>query len=498
MIDQIPVHATHQATFLAHMGIDSDFQTDDRLFLESKPLKFPAAKEEILLPGSGMRHALINALLLGAGTSAFSATMAVELINRVAVEAGVSGERQRMIDDPDVHFMNTILRACGSLVDGQGFERVKGDTWIIDARGRINRGNNYIINGQESAEQLARSVAFTRFLRKLPIDWFEISELSTGNGHMVDDLVDIRGRLIGQQGFDLVPVGEFVRAEAGHGQTSNARSDYIEKLERRGLLDIKYEPMAIIKPEVRLQVELLRDRRTDLESGRLFLCGFESEKVQQILSAYNVIQDKSDGDALLMQIPETTRIELGIRKADVSDVLSKIRVSRAKSGFSGEELMPEEIIPIPQNWTLLYYTRPDFVHGEVSEELSWLMDLSKRFGPDWFPLQSGRFDGKSASYYQTKNLLVDLDSRALCIGFNSETQRRLFRQVIKALDFYSSEYTRLVSTVEGRAEIIAMFKSGLELAPGVAGGIGFHTMREELLKDAVHYLLHLMASKAKK
>jgi hypothetical protein len=53
-------------------------------------LKFPAAKEEILLTGRGLRHALINAYLW-CRKSAFSATWR-ELINRVAVKAGVSGE----------------------------------------------------------------------------------------------------------------------------------------------------------------------------------------------------------------------------------------------------------------------------------------------------------------------------------------------------------------------------------------------------------------------
>lgn len=498
MIEKVSVPTTHQASFLAHMGVDSDLYGDDRLYLESKQLIFPDKQEDAVLPGSGMRHAMINALLLGAGSSAFTATMAVELINRVAVEAGVPREKQRMVDDPDAHFMNTVLRACGSLFEGQGFERVKGDTWIIDARGRINRGNNYIINGQESVEQLARSVAFTRFIKRLPVEWFDISELSSGNGHMLDDLVDIRGRLTGQAGIELAQIGDYVRAEAGFGQTSNTRAAYIEKLQAQGLIDVKYDPLARIKPEVKDQVDLLQSRRADLESGKLHLCGFETGKVEQILRAYNRIQDKSNGDVLLKQIPEQIREELGIKKADVNDVLSKIRVTRAKSGFSGENLMPEEVFPIPQSWTLLYYTRPDLVKGEVSEELKWLIDLSQRYGHDWFPAQAGRFPGTSSTYYQNKNLLVDKDSRALCIGFKSEGQRRLFGLVSGALDYYSQEYARLLNTSEGRAEIKAMFETGLELNPGINGPIGFNTLREGLIKDAVNYLLNLMTRKAKK
>lgn len=140
MIDQIPVPTTHQADFLARMGVDSSLSGDERLYLESKPLIFPNEQDGIVVPGSGMRHAMINALLLGAGSSAFTATMAVELVNRVAVEAGVSREKQKLVDDPGSHFMNVILRACGSQYEGVGFERVQGDTWIIDARGRMIRG----------------------------------------------------------------------------------------------------------------------------------------------------------------------------------------------------------------------------------------------------------------------------------------------------------------------------------------------------------------------
>jgi len=498
MIERVSVPTTHQASFLAHMGVESDLYSDDRLYLESKPLVFPDRLESSVLPGSGLRQAMINALLLGVGSSAFTATMAVELINRVAVEAGVPREKQRMVDDPDAHFMNTVLRACGSVFEGQGFERVSGDTWIIDARGRINRGNNYIINGQESAEQLARSIAFTKFTKRLPVEWFEISELASGNGHMVEDLVELRRQLTGADGSELMPVGDFARAELGTLHTSHARADYIQKLEGEGLIDIKYDPLARIRPEVKAQVDLLEARRADLESGRLHLCGFETGKVQQILSAYNRIQDKSNGDALLMQIPQEIREELGIRKADVNDVLSKIRVTRAKGRFSGADLMPEEVFPIPQSWTLLYYTRPDFVRGEISEELKWLTDLNQRYGQQWFPVQAGRFPGTSSAYYQNKNLLVDKESRALCIGFKSEAQRRFFGQVLGALDYYSQEYSRLLNTSEGRAELIAMFESGLELNPGGNSVIGFNTLRESLLKDAVNYLLNLMARKAKK
>lgn len=330
------------------------------------------------------------------------------------------------------------------------------------------------------------------------MEWFEISELATGNGHMLNDLLELRRELVSEEGTDLIQVGNYTRAELGSVHTSHTRADYIKKLQAQGLLDVRYDPLARIKPEIKVQVDLLGIRKADLESGNLYLCGFETEKVHQILSAYNRIPVKSDGDALLMQIPEPIREELGIRKADVNDVLSKIRVSRARSGFTGEDLLPNEIYPIPQSWNLLYYTRPDFANGNVSEELRWLMDLSQKYGDGWFPVQSGKFEGKGPAYYQNKNLIVDKDSRALCIGFKTESQRRVFAQVIKALDYYSLEYARLINTPQGRSEIISMFESGLELNPEGNMGMGFNALREVLLKDAVNYLLNLMARKAKK
>jgi len=477
--------------------------------LLTNPLKLDHEFKPELTAGS--RAALQRTLLLLAGTSQLTCTIALETLHVIGPEYGVD---MNIMEDEN-HPLNRLDRAfknkARARAENGPFTGAKDVT--VDNTGRFNRTYLYEADRARNGNLLAQAVAQTEMLAALdPLDWSQLTEADTGNGHMIPDLFFLQKLLTqsDEEGRTLpLPVGEFRDIATGP-KTGNAERLLIRRMQAQKLLAVDQENQARLKPFLWDQLHVALDNQEALVSGEAIFYTPYTELTRYWIQAYNQLHEQTEGvvtpETLLSSMPAEIVAEAQLSEHSAAVFLDVVKRShRLHAQNRVSDTLPK-LIEVDQSF--FGKRRPDFTLGEESFTplFKRIWNLAQGHRDGWFPRSEFEdIEGiTSRINSQQVSRLLELDNghSRLRVGFADEHQRRLFGALCNALDTFFARYAELTETPAGQYELARLFginflgRAGKEyktrfgpVRGNELGDLGLPVKREQLIATALgHYL----------